>query len=335
MSTELMIPEKLDVPAIFAPDGSKDILDSIEREARSVELDISTHDGRKAVASLAYKISRSKTYLDEQGERLVEEWKKSAKSVDIERKRIRDRLDALRDEIRKPLTDFENKEKERIAGHEEALRLLGAPMLVISRSNSPQEIESHAKHAIMYFQSRQWDEFIDRAGKKYSEVISFLDLMLRESKDRIAKEKELIRLQKEESDRKQRKRDEQLKAQEAERVQRQADTKIQEERERAEQEIRRVREESEKASRLAETILAQQVANHNREKAELEEKLKKKSTAGSQQPKGKGVSEVNRTQIHKEIEDALIADSMLTSRMAKNVIDSIVNNQIPHVKITY
>lgn len=356
MTTELMIPEKLDVVAIFAPDGSKDILESIEREARSVELDISTAEGRKAVASLAYKISRSKSFLDEQGESLVRGWKESAKAVDVERKRIRDRMDALRDEIRKPLTDFENKEKDRIAGHEEAMRLLGVPMLTISRSDKPEVIEAFTNQHNSYFDSRQWDEFSDRATKKHNEVVSFLDLMLRESNDRIIKETELRRLQKEESDRLQRERDERLQSEAAERARLEAEHRAEAERDKAAQSLRMEslkREQAEKAARDAEERerqvkeKARQDAAKASEKARKDkedavkkerERVERERLAAEATAQRKRDDEVNRNRVHKDIVSDLEKHTytVLVGETRPNVIlKAILDGMIRHVFIKY
>lgn len=107
---------ELNNPAeIFKKGGIDDLVSGVEREVRNVVHDISTSNGRKEIASLAYKVSKSKTILDGLGKSLVSEWKEKAKVVDADRKKMRDRLDALRDEVRQPLTDYEAEEKAREA----------------------------------------------------------------------------------------------------------------------------------------------------------------------------------------------------------------------------
>lgn len=89
------------------------LLARIRAETASVVPDVATVEGRKAIASLAYKVARSKTTIDDAGKDLVAEWKLRASGVDAARKKARDYLDALRDEVRKPLDDYEA-EQERI-----------------------------------------------------------------------------------------------------------------------------------------------------------------------------------------------------------------------------
>jgi len=54
------------------------------------------------------------------GKELKSEWKAKCDSIDLERRKIWDELEALQATVRQPLTDFENKEKERIAAEEKA-----------------------------------------------------------------------------------------------------------------------------------------------------------------------------------------------------------------------
>src|ERR1017187_7928217 len=108
----------------FKPGGSAEILSQFKAmvRAKAARLDISTETGRTAIASLAYNVARSKTALDDQGDKLIEETRKLVTAVNGERKVMRDDMDAFKIEIRKPLTDWENLEKARVAGHENALK---------------------------------------------------------------------------------------------------------------------------------------------------------------------------------------------------------------------
>ncbi len=100
---------------IFADRSVLDkILAVIERKVECFEPDTSTANARGKIASLAYKVSKSKTFLDNAGKGLSKDWKEKSKLVDSARKEIRDRLDALRDKVREPLTLWEKAEAERV-----------------------------------------------------------------------------------------------------------------------------------------------------------------------------------------------------------------------------
>ena len=106
--------ETTDALEVFTSGNVDKLVGQLEGEVKSIVCDVTTLKGRKEIASLAHKVSRSKIVLDSLGKGLVGRWKEKSKAVDLERKQIRDRLDALRDEVRKPLTEWEETEKARI-----------------------------------------------------------------------------------------------------------------------------------------------------------------------------------------------------------------------------
>lgn len=128
--TDLVVIEKQNSMAVFTTKEQLDpIIEAIEKEARSLVPDVSTRKGRDAIASMAHKVARSKTYIDNAGKDLVAELKALPKQIDESRRIVRERLDALKDEVRKPLTDWEA-DQERIkaeeamnAMHDEALEM--------------------------------------------------------------------------------------------------------------------------------------------------------------------------------------------------------------------
>ena len=112
--------EEKNALSIFNGSSVDRIVGDIEDEVRGFAFDVSSVKGRKDIASMAHKVSRSKTALDGLGKSLVGDWKAKAKVVDQERKMLRDRLDALRDEVRRPLTEWEEAEAKK--AEEEAVK---------------------------------------------------------------------------------------------------------------------------------------------------------------------------------------------------------------------
>jgi hypothetical protein len=99
--TELAVLPALEaiVPAeFFKPSGSDAILTTLEETvmAMRAKLDISTENGRRAIASLAYRVSRSKTALDKLREDLVRDRKVELKAIDKEGGAVWDRVSGLR-----------------------------------------------------------------------------------------------------------------------------------------------------------------------------------------------------------------------------------------------
>ncbi|HXS04855.1 MAG TPA: hypothetical protein VN731_10290 [Rhodanobacter sp.] len=127
MDGQSLIPlESINAVEVFTGPNLDDLLAKIRQETASIVPDVSTAGGRKEIASLAYKVARSKTTIDDAGKSLVEDWKNQAKVVDAARKKARDYLDALKDEVRKPLDDWEAEQariEQEIAAKAEADRL--------------------------------------------------------------------------------------------------------------------------------------------------------------------------------------------------------------------
>jgi hypothetical protein len=108
MTTELIL-RQIDPVELYTGDVLEIVLDEVEYKALEMAegLTADTAAERKMLASIAYKVAQSKTYLDGLGKNLVAEWKEESKKVDAARKTARDRLDALRDKIKLPLEIWE------------------------------------------------------------------------------------------------------------------------------------------------------------------------------------------------------------------------------------
>lgn len=111
----LALPEGTALVAMFtAENGLDPLIERIAAEVRAHVPDLTTAKGRDAIKSLAYKVARSKTMLDDAGKLLTDEQRKAIATVDAARRKMREALDALKDEARKPLDDWEAAEATRI-----------------------------------------------------------------------------------------------------------------------------------------------------------------------------------------------------------------------------
>lgn len=111
-----------------SPDEVERILTEIAARAKAHVPDLDTAKGRKEIASVASQVARSKTALDEAGKKLTEDARAEIARVDLVRRTIRERLDALKAEIRKPLTDWEEAEAKRVHAEQarvEAIAMMG------------------------------------------------------------------------------------------------------------------------------------------------------------------------------------------------------------------
>tara|TARA_R110000851_G_C13025402_1_gene560576 strand:- start:42 stop:1001 length:960 start_codon:yes stop_codon:yes gene_type:complete len=126
MSNELVAFENINALEVFKTGGVQPLIDRVREEVAGEVPDTTNDKGRKRIASLAHKVAKSKTALDKAGKELADKLNAQLKPINSERKLARDELDKLRDEIRSPLTGWEN-EQQAIADNlaaEEAANLL-------------------------------------------------------------------------------------------------------------------------------------------------------------------------------------------------------------------
>lgn len=106
----------LPAPTVVAEQVNKafhTIYGKIEEEIASFVPDVTTEKGRQAIASLAYKIARTKTGLDEAAKNVTADQKQIIDAVNAERSKMREDLDALKEKVRAPLDAWQAAEEER------------------------------------------------------------------------------------------------------------------------------------------------------------------------------------------------------------------------------
>jgi len=260
---ESMTPEMIFLPGTIDP-----LLDAIKAEIRSQKPDLTTEKGRKAIASLAYKVARTKTFIDEGRQKLVADEKKRLAAIDAEGRRIREELDSLRDEVRRPLTEWEETEKARITAHRQALAdLEGCETLPALHSTA--DVEAALNRAASIYEGRDWEECTQQAIAIWQRIGVNLRVFLETAKRREAEAAELEQLRQEKADREEREQREREAREAKEREERLAREQAEKEERAAkerEEAIRRATAEAEERARKAEEarIEAEQQAERDR-----------------------------------------------------------------------
>lgn len=272
MNTEIFALNEVTAVELFSTQAQlNEILEELEKEAKSFVPDISTKRGRDEVASIAYKVARSKTHIDNLGKDLVADWKKKSKEVDSLRKSARDRLDTLKDEVRKPLTDWENKEKERIEKHER--KLADIRLFEVRSEMSSKQIKDRFQDLESLMVDETWEEFEEQAKALKKEVLASLETIYDRQLKAEEEKAELERLRKAEEERKQKEREEQIAREAAERARREAEEKARKEAEALEKAKADAIAQKEKAEREKEEAIAESVKLKERHTIELAESL--------------------------------------------------------------
>ncbi|MFH2663770.1 hypothetical protein ABK686_08680 [Klebsiella pneumoniae] len=318
---DLVVIEKKNAMAVFTNNDQLDpLIEAIEKEARSLVPDVTTKKGRDAIASMAHKVARSKTYIDNAGKDLVAELKALPKQIDESRRVVRERLDALKDEVRRPLTEWEA-EQERIKA-EEAMNALHAEALAMNEEFDrllAARIESDHEMALLMN-----DAFDREQADKAAEA----------ERQRIAHEEEIKRMaaaaaSREVEQRAQREREEAVlreaalkaQAEQAERDRIAAEQKAEADKKAAvEAERRKAQEEADRIRREAE----------QREQARLAEEKRKADEQARREADVK-----HRKAVGTEIVKALMANTSLTRDQAIEVLTAVKDGRIPHTGISY
>ncbi|HGK4698220.1 TPA: hypothetical protein ACJ2WO_000055 [Klebsiella pneumoniae] len=318
---DLVVIEKKNAMAVFTNNDQLDpLIEAIEKEARSLVPDVTTKKGRDAIASMAHKVARSKTYIDNAGKDLVAELKALPKQIDESRRVVRERLDALKDEVRRPLTEWEA-EQERIKA-EEAMNALHAEALAMNEDFDRQlaaRIESDHEMALLMN-----DAFDREQAEKKAEA----------ERQRIAHEEEIKRMA-----------EEKAKREAAEQAQREIDAAAAREREailakeRAEREQREAAERAEREKQAAveaERRKAQEEADRIRREAEQREQARLAEENRKADEQARREADVkHRKAVGAEVVKALMANTSLTRDQAIEVLTVVKDGRIPHTGISY
>lgn len=227
-SGDLMIIEKNSaLEAYTKPNGLDPLIDKVEKEVSNVVGDISTETGRKQIASLARKVATSKVLIDKLGLGLSSEYRKRVDDINDERFRAVERLQKIQDNVRKPLTDWEEKDKTRIADHEARLVTLGEYAQNLDGLTAQQLTQRviDVETAYKPVTENEWEEFTGRALTLREQVLNSLTvkhaLVVKAEEDAA----ELARLKKAEDDRLQKEREEKIAADAAAAAKKEAEEK--------------------------------------------------------------------------------------------------------------
>ena len=221
----------------FFKDGSNldGLYNVVQAKARALVADVTTADGVSKIKSTARQIASIKKRVDDIGKDVVAELKDLPKQIDANRKKWREDMEALQEEIRKPVTEIENRQAEI-----EEIRATHGKLVLSGSEEIKAAIESIDKIELT---GDKWKESLEDATAAVTAEKGALEVMLNAALKKEAEARELEELRK--------------KQEEAERIIRE----------------QKIREEAErKAREEAEARAAAERARLEREKLEAERK---------------------------------------------------------------
>lgn len=350
---QLVVIEPTSAVALFTEgEGVEAMLADIRKQATSLVPDLSTAKGRKEIASIAFSVAKTKTYLDGFGKELTDKYKEIPKRIDANRKLIRDTLDALKDEVRAPLTQYEAAEEARVAALQSRLARLNELGSYASIEIAAADLQVMLNEVEQNALDDTWQELLPQATVAKELAAKRLGEALAARQKYEAEQAELEQLRQKQAEQDRIDRERLIAEQAAEQARREEESRQRLEREAAqhrEQEAQRqalaAREREEQARRDAEAAeLARQQAEANAARmaeeaaaraAEQERQRIELEQARKQQEDERRAADMEH---RRTINNAILMDLMglgIDEGKAINLIKHIASNKIEHLSINY
>lgn len=344
-STELVtVPSKETALEVFKADKGLDPYLATIREELDAFLaeppTLDTAKGRQAYASMAHKIARSKTAIDNIGKELVADLKQLPKTIDAERKRWRDQLDAWRDEARGPLNEWEAAEEARKAQHQAGIERLDLLASDIPNLDSKELANCIAEAEAMAI-GEHWEEYEAEAARTKDLVLSLLREGLAKRQAYEAEQAELARLRAEAEAREQKEREERIAREAEERARREAEAAAQAERDAAARREAEAKAAAERREREHQAAIERQRREAEAERQRIEDEHRRREEERLAEERRqqdelarRQADKEHRARINRAALEAMI-DGGMPEGCAKTAITLIAKGQIPSITINY
>ncbi|RMV44422.1 hypothetical protein [Pseudomonas syringae group genomosp. 3] len=349
-------------PAIYVTGGLNQFLQAVTAEVTAEVPDLTTRKGRDRIASLAAKVSKSKTAVEKPGRDYLKRLKEMPKVVETELREFVTKMDALRDATRQPLTDWEEANDKRIDAHNDGIQRI-KDLAVFAETPSAANIAQIIADLELVEINDSWEEFLAEAAQAKDRSLATLRTLLADRTKHEAELAEIAKFNAEKAEREQRERDAEIARQAVERAQREAEQKAQAEREAAARREQELKDQAERQSlqiklqeeqaerqklqaeqdRIAgmqraeqERLAAEQRQAEAVERARLAE-VKRQEDAKAEElrrQKAREDDKAHKASINRAALEAFIAGGM-PEDCARQAVTLIAQRKIPNISIQY
>lgn len=369
--TQLVVIEPTAAVTLFTEgDGIDAMLNDIRKQAASLVPDVTTAKGRKEIASVAYAVAKTKTYLEGLGKDLAAQYKAIPARIDANRKVIRDTLDALKDEVRAPLTQYEAAEEARVEALQARLARLNELGSNASIEITAADLQFLLNEVEQTALDNSWQELLPQATVAKELATKRLGESLATRQKYEAEQAELEELRKKQAEQERIDRERLIAEQAAEQARLQEENRQRLEREAAQHRELEAQRQAQAAQQAAEQArrdseaseLARQQAEARRiaeaEQAELRRQEAERKAALHAEAVAAQAAEQERQRIAEEqrlkdeetarrladrdhrgkVNSSIVMDLMglaVDEDVAKNIVKHIANNKIAHLTINY
>ena len=333
----------------FFSDGKNldDVYGRVEKMAKGLVADPTTKEGASQIKGAARQLASVRVKVDNLGKQVVAELKKLPGVIDDNRKAFREKMEALQAEIRRPVTEIEEREAEI-----DRIKSVHQQLISADSATIKQNIESVKAIALT---AEKWKESLEKATKAVTGEIAALETMLKAAEKREAEARELEELR--------RKQEEAERIIREQRIKEEAEKKAREEAEAraAAEKARMEREKQEAERKAAEAERAAQEAREREEAARNSKEAIERAAIGAQQavPMSKTLPQPKPskwTDEQKAVNKRIVADiadtiepelkkriaghsdpgyRLAAEESAKAVVKAILTGKINNLKVEY
>ncbi|MDF3175109.1 hypothetical protein P3C22_24315, partial [Pseudomonas sp. ER28] len=187
-------------PAIYVAGGLQQFIDLVKGEVLGEVPDLKTRKGRERIASLAAKVSKSKTAVEKPGRDYLRRLKEMPKVVEAELREFVTKMDALRDETRRPLTEWEAAKDARIDRHNDAINRMKDLAAELGTLDAEQ-LQARLSELSAFQLGEAWEEFEAEAARTKEVSLNAVQAALVARQKYDAEQAELARLRREAEER--------------------------------------------------------------------------------------------------------------------------------------
>ncbi|MDB5448064.1 MAG: hypothetical protein JWQ97_3381 [Phenylobacterium sp.] len=355
-----IIPRETALSVLTDPEQFDAFYSKVKAEVDAHVPDVSCAKGREAIKSLAFKVVKSKTAIDAAGKALTEEWRSQTAKVDASRKAIRDKLDELRDQVRRPVTELEEAEEARVADVKAQLARLQSAAVVSIEDTVDTVAARLTQIEAVEISDEYFQEYAAAARSHQQTSVATLEAAMGRLQREVAERADLERLRREDQERQEREAADRAAAEAREREEAEArsaeERRQQAEREAQEASARRAEEAAAtaraEAERHAEETRAAQERAHQEELAEArrqqeaaaaearrladEDAARLKREADERAAADARAADVaHRSTVMAAAKVALMATGGIGEEAAKKIVLAIRAGEIPAVTLTF
>ncbi|PRA53206.1 MULTISPECIES: hypothetical protein [Pseudomonas] len=349
-------------PVIYVTGGLGRFFDAVQAEVSAEVPDLTTRKGRDRIASLAAKVSKSKTAVEKPGRDYLKRLKEMPKVVEAELREFVTKMDTLRDATRQPLTDWEQKELARTDAHVDGIQRI-KDLAVFEGAPRAEQVAQIIADLELVAIDESWEEFLAEAAQVKDQTLAKLRAVHAERTRYEAEQAELARLREEAEARAKADREAAIAREAVERTRVEAEQRAQAdreaaaqreqalidaaERERQDAENQRLQlqlqaEQAERQRIEAEQRAEQQRIDAERRQAEAVERARQDEVARQQaaadeilrQEKLREADQAHKVKVMGAAKEALMSLN-ITEDLAKTIVLKIARREIPHITINF